>query len=180
MTLESGKPLKESIGEVAYAASFLDFYAGEAVRTTGAGGGYLCPSPFAAPDGSPRGKIMAIHEPVGCVAMVTPWNFPMAMITRKVGPALAAGCTVVLKPSELTPLTAIAVKHLSEQAGVPEDVFQIIVADTETTPSVGEEMCTNPIVKKISFTGSSEVGKLLMEMCSSTVKRVSLGKRIYE
>ncbi len=99
---------------------------------------------------------------------------------RKVGPALAAGCTVVLKPSELTPLTAIAVKHLSEQAGVPEDVFQIIVADTETTPSVGEEMCTNPIVKKISFTGSSEVGKLLMEMCSSTVKRVSLGKRIYE
>ncbi|GFH59906.1 aldehyde dehydrogenase [Chaetoceros tenuissimus] len=174
MTLESGKPLRESIGEVKYGTSFIDFYAGEAIRSTSTGGGTILPSPFASVDGSPRGKVMAIQQPVGVVAMITPWNFPLAMITRKVAPALAAGCTVVLKPSELTPLTAIAIKHLAMQAGIPDDVFQLVIADTETTPDVGEEFCKNKIVKKISFTGSTAVGKLLMKMSSDDVKRLSL------
>lgn len=121
---------------------------------------------------------MAINEAIGVTAMITPWNFPAAMITRKVGPALAAGCTVVLKPSELTPLSAIAIHNLSKQAGIPENVFQLILASKETTPSVGEEFCQNPIVKKISFTGSTAVGKLLLQMSSSTVKRCSLGKPV--
>jgi len=106
--------------------------------------------------------------------MITPWNFPFAMITRKVGPALAAGCSVVLKPSELTPLTAIAVKRLAVRAGLPENVFQLVISDKESTPGVGKEFCTNPIVKKISFTGSTAVGKQLMKMSSDTVKRISL------
>lgn len=130
MTLESGKPLAESRGEVKYAASFLDYYAGEAIRPTGAGGGFVTPSPFADDSGSgrgsPRGQLLAIQQPVGVCAMITPWNFPAAMITRKVGPALAAGCTAVVKPSELTPLSAIALATLAQRAGIPEDVFQIV------------------------------------------------------
>jgi len=154
MTLESGKPVRESIGEVGYGTSFIDYYAAEAIRSNSAGGGYMCPSPFSAVDGSPRfvvtiillflklisetsslmqhydhpyrGKVMAVQEPVGVTALITPWNFPIAMITRKVAPALAAGCTVVLKPSELTPLTAIAVKQLANRAGIPDEVFQLV------------------------------------------------------
>jgi len=126
MTLESGKPLKESLAEVGYGTSFIDFYAGEAIRSTSAGGGHIYPSPFSSIDGSPRGKIMAIQEAVGVTAMITPWNFPIAMIARKLAPALAAGCTVVLKPSELTPLTAIAVKELANRAGIPDEVFQLM------------------------------------------------------
>lgn len=174
MTLESGKPVKESYGEISYAASFLDFYSGECIRKSGVGGGYLVPSPFSHMDGSPKGKIMVTHEPVGVVAMITPWNFPAAMVTRKVGPALAAGCTVVLKPSELTPLTAIALKNLADQAGIPSDTFQIIVSDQENTSDIGEEFCSSPIVKKLSFTGSTAVGKLLMRQSSDTLKRLSL------
>mmetsp|Transcript_33027 Transcript_33027/g.38460 ORF Transcript_33027/g.38460 Transcript_33027/m.38460 type:complete len:542 (-) Transcript_33027:126-1751(-) len=174
MTLESGKPLAESRGEINYGVSFLEYYAGEAIRPTNAGGGTIWPTPFSLVDGTPRAKVMAIQEPIGVTAHITPWNFPMAMITRKAGPALAAGCSVVLKPSELTPLTAIALHHLAVRAGIPKDVFQLIITDTESTPEVGEEFCTNPLVKKISFTGSTRVGKLLMKMSSDTVKRVSL------
>lgn len=174
MTLESGKPLAESRGEVAYGTSFLDYYAAEAVRPTSAGGGFLTPSPFAAPGGAPRGKIMAVHEAVGVCGLITPWNFPIAMITRKAGPALAAGCTAVLKPSELTPLTAVALAVLAQRAGVPEGVFEVVTADGESTREVGDELCASPIVKKISFTGSTPVGKLLMKQSSDTVKRLSL------
>jgi len=126
MTRECGKPLAESRGEIAYARSFLDYYAAEAVRPTGAGGGFLIPTPFTQPDGSgvPRGQMMAVQQAVGVTASITPWNFPIAMITRKVGPALAAGCTAIVKPAELTPLTAVALQHLAVQAGIPPDVFQ--------------------------------------------------------
>ncbi|KAL7534007.1 hypothetical protein ACHAXR_005577 [Thalassiosira sp. AJA248-18] len=175
MTLESGKPLHESRGEVTYGTSFLDYFAGEAIRPTSAGGGSIIPSPFTVPGGgAPRGKIMAINEAVGVVACITPWNFPIAMITRKAGPAMAAGCTTVLKPSELTPLTAIALSVLAKRAGVPDGVFEVITADKYLTREVGDEMCSNPIVKKISFTGSTPVGKLLMRLSSDTVKRLSL------
>jgi len=173
MTLESGKPLKESRGEVAYARSFLDYYAGEAVRPNG----FLVPSPFSngTTDGSrPRGQVMAVQQAVGVCALIAPWNFPAAMITRKLGPAIAAGCTAVAKPSELTPLTAIALHNLALQAGIPEAVFQLVTSDRDATPAVGKEFCTNPAVQKISFTGSTAVGKQLMEWSSGTVKRLSL------
>ena len=174
MTMESGKPLAESKGEVMYACSFLDYYAGEALRPTSAGGGFIAPSTFSTPEGTPRGQIIAINEAVGVAAMVTPWNFPAAMITRKVGPALAAGCTAVVKPSELTPLSAIALCALGKKAGIPDGVFELVVAGTDSTPAVGEEFCSNPIVKKISFTGSVAVGKLLARQSADTVKKVSL------
>lgn len=174
MTMESGKPLAESKGEVMYACSFLDYYAGEALRPTSAGGGFIAPTTFGTPEGAPRGQIMAIHEAVGVCGMITPWNFPAAMITRKVGPALAAGCTAVVKPSELTPLTAIALCELGKKAGIPDGVFELIVADATTTPDVGAELCSNLIVKKISFTGSVAVGKLLAKQSADTVKKVSL------
>lgn len=174
MTLESGKPLAESYGEVGYARSFLDYYAAEAVRPTGAGGGFMVPSPFPGADGGPKGQVLAVQQAVGVAAMVAPWNFPLAMITRKVGPAFAAGCTAVVKPSELTPLSAIALKNLADRAGIPDGVLELVTASTETTPAVGTEFCTNPDVKKITFTGSTRVGKLLMAQSSDTVKRVSM------
>merc|ERR1712238_44172 len=175
MTLESGKPLMESFGEINYATSSIDLYSAEAIRPTSSGGGAIWPSPFVAADcRSPRGKIITVKEAVGVTAMITPWNFPISMITRKVAPALAAGCTVVLKPSELTPLTAIILRNLAEKAGVPRYVFQLITADREAAPKVGSEFCRNEIVKKISFTGSTTVGKHLMKLSSSTIKRLSL------
>lgn len=174
MTLESGKPLAESRGEVNYAASFLQFNAEEAVRTTGAGGGGLIPSPFTHASGAPRGRIMAVQQAVGVTGLITPWNFPIAMITRKVGPALAAGCTAVVKPSELTPLTAMALQRLADRAGIPPYVLQLVTADRPSTPEVGTELCTNKLVKKVSFTGSTAVGKLLMKQSSDTIKRLSL------
>eukprot|EP00536_Pseudo-nitzschia_multiseries_P007315 jgi/Psemu1/240136/estExt_Genewise1.C_1710029 len=175
MTLESGKPLAESYNEVNFAKSFLDYYAAEATRPTGAGGGFMVPCPFPAPEnGGPKGHVLAIQQAVGVAAMVAPWNFPLAMITRKVGPALAAGCTAVAKPSELTPLSAVALKNLADRAGIPNGVFELVTASTEGTPSVGTEFCTNPIVKKISFTGSTRVGKILMGQSSDTVKRASM------
>ena len=126
MTLESGKPLGESRGEVNYAASFLDYYAAEAIRSTGAGGGFMVPSPFSTSTGGPRGNILSVQQAIGVCALITPWNFPLAMITRKVGPALAAGCTALVKPSELTPLSAIALENLASRAGIPSDVFQVM------------------------------------------------------
>uniref|UniRef100_A0A7S2XRR2 Succinate-semialdehyde dehydrogenase, mitochondrial n=1 Tax=Attheya septentrionalis TaxID=420275 RepID=A0A7S2XRR2_9STRA len=174
MTLESGKPIQESQGEVAYGASFLDYYAAEAIRPTSAGGGFLTPTPFTTAEGGPRGKVIAVQEAVGVTALITPWNFPIAMITRKVGPALATGCTALVKPSELTPLTAIALKTLADRAGVPDGVFDLITCDSDATPDVGKEMCSNILVKKISFTGSTRVGKQLMKLGSDTVKRLSL------
>lgn len=176
MTLESGKPLKESMGEVKYAASFLDYFAAEAVRPTNAGGGFLVPTPFAqASDGTtPRGQVLARHQAVGLTAMITPWNFPSAMITRKVGPALAAGCTAVVKPAQLTPLSAIAMSTVASRAGIPPDVMSILTCSSDDTPSVGSAFCANPLVKKISFTGSTEVGKWLMEHSAPTIKRLSL------
>jgi acyl-CoA reductase-like NAD-dependent aldehyde dehydrogenase len=143
MTLESGKPLQESLGEISYGASFLDFYAAEAIRSDCAGGGKILPSPFSSIDGSPRGKIFATKEAVGICAMITPWNFPLAMITRKVGPALAAGCTTIVKPSEYTPLTAIAAHNLAVRAGVPDGVFELMY------------------VHKVSFFLSSHTRKML-------------------
>ena len=178
MTAESGKPLHESRGEVAYGASFLDYYAAEAVRPNSAGGGTICPTPFAHAGtpggGAPRGRMFATNEAVGVCGLITPWNFPIAMITRKAGPALAAGCTVVLKPSDLTPLTAVALSVLAGRAGIPGGVFEVVTADASSTRDVGEEMCTNAAVRKVSFTGSTPVGKLLMKLCSDTVKRLSL------
>ena len=174
ITLESGKPVKESRAEVEYARSFLDFFAAEAQRETGPGGGFMVPTPFADTDGIPMGNVMAVHEPVGVAALITPWNFPIAMITRKAGPALAAGCPVLLKPSELTPLTAIALHHLAMEAGIPQDAFHLLTTDRENTVDVGRELCTNPLVRKISFTGSTTVGRELMKLSSGTVKRMSL------
>ena len=126
MTLESGKPLIESKGEVSYGTSFLDYYAAEAIRPTSAGGGMIMPSPFANADGSPKGQALAVQQAVGVTGLITPWNFPIAMITRKAGPALAAGCTAVVKPAHLTPLTAMALETLAIQAGIPSDVFQLV------------------------------------------------------
>jgi len=174
MTLESGKALSESRGEVAYAKSFLDYYAAEAIRPTGAGGGFCVPCPFPGADGGPKGHVMAVQQAVGVSAMIAPWNFPLAMITRKVGPCLAAGCCAVAKPSELTPLSAIAIKNLADRAGIPDGVFELVTASTESTPQVGTEFCTNPLVKKVSFTGSTRVGKILMQQASGTVKKVSM------
>eukprot|EP00545_Synedropsis_sp_CCMP1620_P009387 CAMPEP_0119008006 /NCGR_PEP_ID=MMETSP1176-20130426/3398_1 /TAXON_ID=265551 /ORGANISM="Synedropsis recta cf, Strain CCMP1620" /LENGTH=400 /DNA_ID=CAMNT_0006960257 /DNA_START=374 /DNA_END=1574 /DNA_ORIENTATION=+ len=170
MTLESGKPLQESLGEVNYGTSFLDYYAAEALRPSGT----ILPTAFAHPDGSPRGQAMAFQQAVGVTGLITPWNFPIAMITRKVGPALAAGCTALVKPSELTPLTAMLLQELADQAGIPEGVVQTITTDRKHTPEVGDELCTHPSVRKISFTGSTAVGKLLMQTSASTVKRLSL------
>lgn len=126
MTLESGKALSESRGEVSYAKSFLDYYAAEAIRPTGAGGGFTVPCPFPGADGGPKGHVMAVQQAVGVSAMIAPWNFPLAMITRKVGPCLAAGCCAVAKPSELTPLSAIALKNLADRAGIPDGVFELV------------------------------------------------------
>jgi len=161
MTLEQGKPLSESRGEVAYAASFLEWFGEEAKRVYG----------DTIPQHQEDKRIVVIKQPVGVVACITPWNFPLAMITRKAGPALAAGCTVVLKPASQTPFSALALAELAERAGVPKGVFNVI---TGKGGEIGAELASNPIVKKLSFTGSTEIGKLLMSQCSSTVKKLSL------
>ena len=161
MTVEQGKPLAESRGEVAYAASFLEWFGEEAKRVYG----------DTIPAHQSDKRIVVLKEPVGVVACITPWNFPLAMITRKVGPALAAGCTVVLKPAEQTPLSALALAELAERAGVPKGVFNVITGPPQ---EIGAELTSNPKVRKLSFTGSTEVGKLLMSQCAGTVKRLSL------
>jgi succinate-semialdehyde dehydrogenase/glutarate-semialdehyde dehydrogenase len=161
MTLEQGKPLAEAKGEIAYAASFIEWFAEEARRIYGD----VIPSPNA------DRRIVVIKQPVGVCAAITPWNFPSAMITRKAAPALAAGCTMVVKPAEQTPLSALALAYLAEQAGVPAGVFSVITGDAR---AIGGELTTSSIVRKLSFTGSTEVGRLLMAQCAPTVKKLSL------
>ena len=161
MTVEQGKPLTESRGEIAYGASFIEWFAEEAKRVYG--------ETIPAPVGDRR--IVVIKQPVGVCAAVTPWNFPNAMITRKAGPALAAGCTMVIKPASSTPFSALALCELGERAGIPKGVLSVV---TGASGPIGKELTTNPIVRKFTFTGSTEVGKLLMTQCASTVKKVSL------
>lgn len=161
MTLEQGKPLAESRGEVAYAAAFLEWFAEEARRTYG----------DTIPQHQADKRIMVIKQPVGVVACITPWNFPLAMITRKAGPAIAAGCTVVLKPASQTPFSALALAELADRAGLPKGVFNVL---TGSATEIGRELTSNAIVRKLSFTGSTEIGKVLMAQCAGTVKRISL------
>ncbi|HYD94506.1 MAG TPA: NAD-dependent succinate-semialdehyde dehydrogenase [Noviherbaspirillum sp.] len=162
MTLEQGKPLAEARGEVAYGASFIEWFAEEGKRVYGD----VIPSPA----GDKR--LVVIKQPVGVTAAITPWNFPIAMITRKVGPALAAGCTSVVKPAEATPLCALALAELGERAGIPQGVLNVVT--TARPAEVGTELTGNPTVRKLSFTGSTPVGKRLMAQCAETVKKVSL------
>jgi succinate-semialdehyde dehydrogenase/glutarate-semialdehyde dehydrogenase len=161
MTTEQGKPLTESRGEVGYAASFLEWFGEEAKRVYGD----TIPAP------QPDKRIIVVKEPIGVVACITPWNFPLAMITRKAGPAIAAGCTVVLKPASQTPFSALALAELAERAGVPKGVFNVI---TGPATEIGAELTSNPTVRKVSFTGSTEIGKLLMAQAATTVKKLSL------
>jgi succinate-semialdehyde dehydrogenase/glutarate-semialdehyde dehydrogenase len=161
MTAEQGKPLSESRGEIAYAASFIEWFAEEGKRIYG----------DTIPAHGADKRIIVLKEPIGVTAAITPWNFPAAMITRKCGPALAAGCTMVLKPASQTPYSALALCELAERAGVPKGVFSCV---TGGAGEIGGEMTSNPIVRKLSFTGSTEIGKLLMEQCAGTVKKVSL------
>ena len=161
MTTEQGKPLAEAKGEVAYAASFIEWFAEEGKRVYG----------DTIPQHQGDKRIIVIKEPVGVVACITPWNFPAAMITRKAGPALAAGCPVVIKPATATPYSALALCELAERAGVPAGVINVVTGGAK---DVGGEMTSNPIVRKLSFTGSTEIGKLLMAQCAATVKKVSL------
>ncbi|MGI9279689.1 MAG: NAD-dependent succinate-semialdehyde dehydrogenase [Endozoicomonas sp.] len=161
MTAEQGKPLAESRGEVGYGASFIEWYAEEAKRAYGD----LIPATKSSQ------RIMVTREPIGVVAAITPWNFPNAMIARKVAPALAAGCTIVIKPSELTPLSAFALAELAERAGIPAGVINIVTGDAK---ELGAELTGSSIIRKLSFTGSTAVGKLLMKQCADSVKKVSL------
>lgn len=162
LTLEQGKPLAEAKGEIKYGASFVEWFAEEARRVYG----------DTIPGHMSDKRIVTIKQPVGVVAAITPWNFPNAMITRKVAPALAAGCTLVIKPSELTPLSAFALAELANQAGFPQGVINILSGSD--APSIGQEMCTNKKVRKLSFTGSTRVGKILLKQCADTVKKVSM------
>lgn len=161
MTAEQGKPLAESEAEIRYAASFVEWFSEEAKRAYGD----LIPAPRA------RSRIMVLKQPIGVVAAITPWNFPSAMITRKCAPAFAAGCSVVVKPSEFTPYSALALAELAERAGLPKGIFNIVTGDAT---AIGGEMTSNPIVRKISFTGSTRVGKLLLEQSANTVKKVAM------
>jgi succinate-semialdehyde dehydrogenase/glutarate-semialdehyde dehydrogenase len=161
MTLEQGKPLPEAKGEVAYAASFLEWFAEEGRRAYG---------DIIPPHMADR-RVVVIKEPIGVCAAITPWNFPAAMITRKAGPALAAGCPMVVKPATATPYSALALAELAERAGVPKGVFSVV---TGSAGAIGGEMTGNPIVRKLTFTGSTEIGKVLMEQCAGTVKKVSM------
>ena len=161
MTAEQGKPLAESRGEILYGASFIEWFAEEAKRAYG----------DVIPAAQNDRRIVVTKEPVGVVACITPWNFPNAMITRKAGPALAAGCTVVARPASATPYSALALGELATRAGIPPGVFNVITGPSRAT---GGELTANPIVRKLSFTGSTEVGKLLLEQCAGTVKKVSM------
>ncbi len=161
MTVEQGKPLAESRGEIAYAAAFFEWFGEEAKRAYGE----VIPSPWA------DKRIVVLRQPVGVCAAITPWNFPAAMIARKVAAALAAGCTMVIRPSDLTPFSALAMAVLAQRAGVPAGVVSVLTGEAK---AIGAELCANPLVKKLSFTGSTAVGKLLMQQCADTVKKLSL------
>ncbi|SFW48453.1 succinate-semialdehyde dehydrogenase / glutarate-semialdehyde dehydrogenase [Pseudomonas sp. NFACC19-2] len=164
MTAEQGKPLTEARGEVLYAASFIEWFAEEAKRVYG----------DTIPGHQPDKRLIVTKEPIGVTAAITPWNFPAAMITRKAGPALAAGCAMVLKPAPQTPFSALALAVLAERAGIPAGLFSVLPADAERSREVGTELCANPIVRKLSFTGSTGVGIKLMEQCAPTLKKLSL------
>jgi len=161
MTAEQGKPLKESMGEIVYAASFIEWFAEEGKRVYG----------DTIPQHAPGKRIVVTKEPIGVCAAITPWNFPAAMITRKCGPALAAGCTMVVKPATSTPYSALALAELGERAGIPAGVFSVV---TGASGAIGGEITSNPIVRKLTFTGSTEIGKMLMEQCAGTVKKTSM------
>ncbi len=161
MTIEQGKPLSEAKGEIAYAASFLEWFAEEAKRIYG----------DTIPGHQPDKRIIVLKQPIGVTAAITPWNFPSAMITRKAGPALAAGCTMVLKPASQTPYSALALAALAEKAGIPPGVFSVV---TGSAGEVGSELTGNPIVRKLTFTGSTEIGRQLMAECAQDIKKVSL------
>ena len=161
MTAEQGKPLKESMGEIVYAASFIEWFAEEGKRVYG----------DTIPQHAPGKRIVVTKEPIGVCAAITPWNFPAAMITRKCGPALAAGCTMVVKPATSTPYSALALAELGERAGIPAGVFSVV---TGASGAIGGEMTSNPVVRKLTFTGSTEIGKMLMEQCAGTVKKTSM------
>jgi len=161
MTLEQGKPLVEAKGEIAYAASFIDWFAEEGKRTYG----------DVIPTHKADARIIVTKEPIGVVAAITPWNFPSAMITRKCGPALAAGCGFVVRPASETPFSALALAVLAEEAGIPAGVFNVITGQSRP---IGAELTSNPTVRKLTFTGSTPVGKLLMQQCATTLKKVSL------
>ncbi|NVK18374.1 MAG: NAD-dependent succinate-semialdehyde dehydrogenase [Methylocystaceae bacterium] len=164
MTLEQGKPLTEARGEVGYGASFVEWFAEEGKRLYG----------DVIPAHGADKRVVVIKQPIGVVGAITPWNFPLAMITRKVAPAIAVGCTAVVKPAEDTPLTALALAELAEQAGIPKGVINIVPCSKAKAPAVGSEITSNPVVRKVSFTGSTPVGKLLMKQCADQVKKVSL------
>lgn len=161
MTLEQGKPLHEALGEIRYAASFVEWFAEEAKRVYGD----IIPAPQS------NQRLLVMKQPVGVVAAITPWNFPSAMITRKAAPALAAGCTLVVKPAEQTPFSALALAALAQQAGIPDGVFNVVTGDPM---AIGQELTSNPAVRKLSFTGSTQTGRLLLAQCAHDIKRVSL------
>ncbi|MBK8452096.1 MAG: NADP-dependent succinate-semialdehyde dehydrogenase [Thiofilum sp.] len=164
MTLEQGKPLAEAKGEIAYAASFIEWFAEEAKRVYGE----------TIPGHQADKRIVVIKQPIGVTAAITPWNFPSAMITRKAAPALAAGCTMVLKPASQTPFSALALAELATQAGIPAGVFNIVTAGMNGASEVGNVLCASPVVRKLSFTGSTAVGMKLMAQCAPTLKKLSL------
>lgn len=164
MTAEQGKPLAEAKGEVAYGASFVEWFAEEAKRVNGE----------TLPQFDNNRRLLVLKQPIGVCAAITPWNFPLAMITRKVAPALAAGCPVVIKPAELTPLTALAAAELAIRAGIPAGVLNMITADADNSIAVGKVICASDVVRHISFTGSTEVGRILMAQSAPTVKKMSL------
>ena len=164
MTAEQGKPLAEARGEVVYGASFIEWFAEESKRIYGE----------TIPTTDNNKRYIVIKQPIGVCAAITPWNFPIAMITRKVAPALAAGCTVVIKPAEATPLSALAVAELAQRAGMPAGVLNILTADAEQSIEVGKVLCSSDVVRHLSFTGSTEVGRILARQCASTVKKISL------
>jgi succinate-semialdehyde dehydrogenase / glutarate-semialdehyde dehydrogenase len=164
MTAEQGKPFPEAKGEVAYGASFVEWFAEEAKRINGE----------TLPQFDNNRRLMVLRQPIGVCAAITPWNFPLAMITRKVAPALAAGCPVIIKPAELTPLTALAVAELAIRAGIPAGVLNILCADSANSIAIGKVLCASDVVRHISFTGSTEVGRILMAQSAPTVKKLSL------
>ena len=164
MTAEQGKPLAEARGEVVYGASFIEWFAEEAKRIYGE----------TIPTTDNNKRYIVIKQPIGVCAAITPWNFPIAMITRKVAPALAAGCSVVIKPAEATPLSALAVAELAQRAGMPAGVLNVITADAEQSIAIGQVLCSSDVVRHLSFTGSTEVGRILARQCAPTVKKISL------
>lgn len=163
LTAENGKPFAEAKGEIAFAASYLEFYSGEAERTYGE----------VIPSANTANRVFTIHQPIGVVACLTPWNFPAAMVTRKAGAAIAVGCAAIVKPAGETSLTALALAHLGEQAGLPPGVFNVVTG-MKNVAEIGKALCDDPNVRKLSFTGSTAVGKLLMRQCADSLKKLSL------